>query len=283
MTTDPQRLQQVLRNLLSNAFKFTDEESVRLRVATVERGDGGEPAIAFTVSDTGIGIAPGKHKVIFEAFQQADGTTSREYGGTGLGLSISREIATLLGGEITVQSTPGQGSSFTLYLPLAYAGGAVREPHSGDVQVDDGASRKSSGVRAAAAARASVAAASRTAMRVAGERPRANHPKSHPPGEQPMLKGESPGEPRSRGGSDGGASPRKNGDGSGGGNVPGAAVRARQLARGARESTAPPPAPLPRATPADDRAKIKSGDRVLLVIDDDPAFADILMSVARDR
>src|SRR5688572_585295 len=166
MTTDPQRLQQVLRNLLSNAFKFTDEGSVALRVARVERGDGGEPAIAFSVSDTGIGIPPEKHKVIFEAFQQADGTTSREYGGTGLGLSISREIATLLGGEITVQSAPGQGSSFTLYLPLTYSGEAAREQQAGDVHVDDGASRKSSGVRAAAAARASVAAASRTALRV---------------------------------------------------------------------------------------------------------------------
>ncbi|MGA6221702.1 HAMP domain-containing protein [Streptomyces umbrinus] len=132
--TDEQRLLQVLRNLLSNAVKFTDSGAVELvirpagaevpvaiREQLLEAGslrDADADLIAFSVADTGIGIAASKMRVIFEAFKQADGTTSRKYGGTGLGLSISREIARLLGGEIHAQSEPGRGSTFTLYLPL---------------------------------------------------------------------------------------------------------------------------------------------------------------------
>jgi PAS domain S-box-containing protein len=111
--TDMPRLKQVLKNLLANAFKFTKHGRVSLDISPVEGR-----RIAFAVVDSGIGIPAEKQKLIFEAFQQADGTTSRQYGGTGLGLSISRELTRLLGGEIRVASEPGKGSAFTLYLPL---------------------------------------------------------------------------------------------------------------------------------------------------------------------
>jgi HAMP domain-containing protein/CheY-like chemotaxis protein/GAF domain-containing protein len=117
--TDEQRLQQVLRNLLSNAFKFTEAGKVTLEFAgTDERAADGTPyVVAITVTDTGIGIAEDKLRLIFEAFQQADGTTSRRFGGTGLGLTISREMVRMLGGEIRVSSTPGEGSAFAILLP----------------------------------------------------------------------------------------------------------------------------------------------------------------------
>jgi CheY-like chemotaxis protein len=128
MQTDAKRLQQILKNLLSNAFKFTESGRVAMEIKPVTEGWNPEneslnrarTVIQMSVSDTGIGIPPEKQQIIFEAFQQADGSTSRKYGGTGLGLAISREIALMLGGEIRLTSTPGHGSTFTLFLPQNY-------------------------------------------------------------------------------------------------------------------------------------------------------------------
>ncbi|GAA0905276.1 hypothetical protein Vau01_106060 [Virgisporangium aurantiacum] len=133
IVTDTQRVQQVLRNLMANAVKFTGTGAVGLKIGLAPAGAhfdapslvNSSRVLAFAVTDTGIGIAEDKLSLVFDAFRQADGTTSRKYGGTGLGLSISRDLAALLGGTITVASTPGRGSTFTLFLPETYVGPAV--------------------------------------------------------------------------------------------------------------------------------------------------------------
>ena len=135
-TSDSKRLQQIIKNLLSNAFKFTAAGQVRMNVKLAQEGwsldhpslNRAGAVIAMAITDAGIGIAPEKQRLIFEAFQQADAGTSRKYGGTGLGLAISRELASLLGGEIRLSSTPNEGSTFTLYLARLFRGcaGCVR-------------------------------------------------------------------------------------------------------------------------------------------------------------
>ena len=164
LQTDGQRLEQVLKNLLSNAFKFTERGGVVLKIGSSSSGwspnhptlGSQSEVVAFSVTDTGIGIPPEKHAIVFEAFQQADGSTSRRYGGTGLGLAISREIVRLLGGEIVLDSAIGRGSTFTLYLPIeipstaapavtvpehALSGptGDIPRPHTPSIATSDGA------------------------------------------------------------------------------------------------------------------------------------------------
>ncbi|HWO20220.1 MAG TPA: HAMP domain-containing protein, partial [Kofleriaceae bacterium] len=202
LTSDPKRLQQILKNLLSNAFKFTAQGHVSMAVRHVTGGWNVDhpvlgpmsSAIAFQVTDTGIGIAPEKQKLIFEAFQQADAGTSRKYGGTGLGLAISRELANLLGGEIRLASKPGSGSTFTLYLPLVFTGPTQRQ-------------------LAPASGASAVGPAS-----------------AHAPVPMPVL------------------------------------------------TVAKSEEPVP-----DDRNEVREGDSVLLVIEDDPHYARILLGIARQK
>ncbi|HVY84751.1 MAG TPA: HAMP domain-containing protein [Caulobacterales bacterium] len=199
LTTDSKRLQQVLKNLLSNAFKFTESGGVAFKVFAARDGwspdhpvlSQAQTVVAFEVSDSGIGIPLDKQRIIFEAFQQADASTSRRYGGTGLGLAISRELAGLLGGEIQLRSIPGEGSTFTLYLPLTYVGSAT-------------------------------AAVTRP--------PQPNQ--QQPAGYTPTL----------------------------------TSIRATPVER-----------------VADDRDTIKDGDQVLLVVEDDPHYASVVASLARDQ
>ncbi|CAN5712397.1 HAMP domain-containing protein [soil metagenome] len=238
LVTDVKRLQQVVKNLLSNAFKFTHQGQVTLSITSATSGwspDNEElsraaQVIAFSVTDTGIGISADKQQIIFEAFQQADGSTSRKYGGTGLGLAISRELARLLGGEIRLSSAPGKGSKFTLFLPQSYNLSRPARPPRGPAP----------------------------AVSVSGE-------------------------------------------------VEGAAIALREPGEDGRSATVPlhARAPMPRGydedrsgwsaesdladtesvvfanVADDDRAEISPGDRVLLIVENDLAFARVLLESAR--
>jgi HAMP domain-containing protein/signal transduction histidine kinase/CheY-like chemotaxis protein len=223
--TDAKRLQQVLKNLLSNSFKFTHHGQVTLTIEPVQAGwspdneglNRAPTVLSFSVSDTGIGIPQDKQHIIFEAFQQADGSTSRKYGGTGLGLAISRELSRLLGGEIRLVSHPGKGSTFTLYLPQNYT-----SPRAG---------RKPAAESTVAAP---VAEAPRPVVTEAGA----------------MADGEH----------------RTNG-------------KAAADEPVAEEATA---TQLVNEV-GDDRDNIQSGDRVLLIVENDLGFARFLLDAAREK
>jgi len=145
LETDAQRLNQILKNLLSNAFKFTEKGEVKFRIYEANKNwrqnntslDNAKGVVAFEIKDSGIGISKDKQNIIFEAFQQAEGSTSRKYGGTGLGLSISRGLADLLGGSIELQSEVGEGSIFTLYLPIDYNPALVKREKQSNLKVSE--------------------------------------------------------------------------------------------------------------------------------------------------
>ncbi|HSV81523.1 MAG TPA: response regulator, partial [Ramlibacter sp.] len=230
MVTDAKRLQQILKNLLSNAFKFTHQGHVTLTVEEVFAGwnhdnedlNRAQQVIAFAVSDTGIGISPDKQQIIFEAFQQADGSTSRKYGGTGLGLAISRELSKLLGGEIRLISAPGQGSTFTLYLPLVYMATRTARRLTTDFRGDP---------------------------QPAPQARRLPQPEPEPPRRQPAPSVAPPGAQDAEG-----AAPEQGEE----------AFAADNLAN-------------------DDRETIQQGDLVLLIVENDLAFARFLLDAARSK
>ncbi|HEX8299803.1 MAG TPA: response regulator, partial [Rubricoccaceae bacterium] len=263
--TDPKRLQQVLKNLLSNAFKFTHTGSVTLRVHDASgvrfRTDAlakTKQVVGFSVLDTGIGIAPEKQRVIFEAFQQAESSTDRTYGGTGLGLSISREIARLLGGEIHLQSAPGVGSTFTLYLPVQYAPPA---PRAGSEPGPDGGGDDGTGDGYGGPPPADPSEPRPPA------RPRAATPSSPAPAAR-----ETPPAPSVLVVPD--AAPEPEAETS-------TPAPAGKTATDAPKKTARPRSLGKRAS--DDRDQIGPDDRVMLIVEDDPRFAGILVDVARER
>ncbi|MDB4889856.1 MAG: ATP-binding region ATPase domain protein, partial [Gemmatimonadetes bacterium] len=250
--TDGQRLQQVLKNLLSNALKFTERGSVTLTIRKAEKGkrfasrilDQADTVIAFAVADTGIGIAKDKQQLIFESFQQADGTTSRKFGGTGLGLTISREIARLLGGEIRVDSAPGVGSTFTLFLPSKYV-----EPDAPRYEEESSPRRRDRGDTWSP-----DSGTSRSAQR--------NTPRQSMPASRQRLTSEPSGWQPSSGGT--------------------AVAPTRQASLEDDVMMSRDSLPKPDSFD-DDRGSIEAGDRVLLIIENDVNFNKILLEMAREK
>ncbi|HUF26032.1 MAG TPA: response regulator, partial [Gemmatimonadaceae bacterium] len=264
--TDGKRLQQVLKNLMANAVKFTEQGSVTLRVHRAKKvrlpaTTGTEPPemVAFEVRDTGIGIAKDKQALIFEAFQQADGTTSRKFGGTGLGLSISREIARLLGGEIRVQSEPGQGSTFTLLLPFTYVELPpeperwTRAPHPraarrGSIGVRPAAASSPGGAREQLGDQAHGAASTAAGGAVGGAT-------------SSGVRGPTSGAASAPGAREGGS----------GGSATAVLERPREQAEGDSEEI------------EDDRTTLGTDDRVLMIVENDRSFARVLLGMAREH
>ncbi|NRR30606.1 response regulator [Oxalobacteraceae bacterium] len=240
--TDGQRAEQILKNLISNAIKFTASGEVVLRLSLVEAGGSaagpnplGKPALALAVSDTGIGVADDKRELIFEAFKQADGSVSRRYGGTGLGLSISLQLARGMGGALTLHSVEGQGSTFTLYLPLDHVPGVrpgERAEEGAGSPPQTGAAGRSAALPGPPPAPAAMTAA--PAARTAAAAP---------------------------------------------------GLAAAPSAAGAVVIAPPALAPplLPPAAVPDDRASLQPGQRSILIIEDDRAFAGILLDMVRQR
>ncbi len=271
--TDGRRLQQILKNLLSNAFKFTETGEVRMRAFPAKGGwspghrvlDSADRVVGFSVQDSGIGIPGNKLRVIFEAFQQVDSSIQRKYGGTGLGLAISRELTRLLGGALAVRSELGKGSTFTLYLPVQYTEAA---PTEDVVRFDvppsvllEGPVAQPEGARAEAAAPPGQPTVEGRPVPVS---PAPTHVSPAPvsvspvPVPPPSLSLDQPtgvGAPPERG-----------------------PLAGPALAHAARRAQ-------PHSEPEvlDDRVNLKPGDRVLGIVEDDVEFAAVLMAMARER
>jgi CheY-like chemotaxis protein/HAMP domain-containing protein len=275
--TDGQRLHQVLKNLLSNAFKFTQQGTVTLTIRSAERGrrfanpslDNANSVIALAVSDTGIGIPKDKQRLIFEAFQQADGTTSRKYGGTGLGLSISREIARLLGGEIRVESTPDVGSTFTLFLPDRFDGDRGPTPRERGLGTgDSGLGSRGSTLPSAGGYGAARSRGPRPALRARPPAATADEPSTSATPPEPNDPAALPPTASKSGATDIDVSDLDAPD------------EERWTDSMAPEAESRVPRPQP---PPDDRDAIQPTDRVLLIVENDLNFARVLLDMAREK